>query len=558
MCTPLMPQFGINDDEVIITYTYEGDDGGGGLETKYVDHTHTVLGVTLTNWVYMVTYTIDSDVTADIKYWFYDPTTGTYPDLDAPEPDEMISPFYPVVPIRRGRQNVIDVGSDEEVHSCKRIMQKLAIDYETLTNQITDPALNPGLAQEDVDVLDYIYMHFAISLRTDTEMGTRYLYDFFLEQANTATYTEGDWTTWAASSPTSPPQYNIVNVEDDIYRITIKYAYALVETAQVGVIGEVGEYEKTLVDNPDIGVDSFTFVDDCDLILRLQTSATEYTQITVHSMYHNTIASRGYLVQRTIKSIIALEDDTFFIPLARHLTVPYTGVEETKLYTEALSILIYTLQEYDLEWWETPEFAQFLTIVAFIYFVFTFDPSAFTLTGLLLFIAKVILINLTVNWISQQLSAEDALKLAFVIAVVRAFSGDSTGFTSLIFAESLMFAVTALIGAANKIIQDDFKDLSDEYSNFLESAEEKSEDLEKAHELLESDGIDPYLIIEGSPYFNPNESPEAYYTRTIHTGNPGVISLDTISSYVDDALKLPEANDSPLPVTDMNRGYYYD
>jgi len=39
----------------------------------------------------------------------------------------------------------------------------------------------------------------------------------------------------------------------------------------------------------------------------------------------------------------------------------------------------------------------------------------------------------------------------------------------------------------------------------------------------------------------PTESPDAFYDRTIHTGNIGVLTLDTIESYTGLMLKLPEA-----------------
>ena len=80
----------------------------------------------------------------------------------------------------------------------------------------------------------------------------------------------------------------------------------------------------------------------------------------------------------------------------------------------------------------------------------------------------------------------------------------------------------------------------DEFNDWLEDEEEK---LQKAQDFLEDmQGIpiELYNLAASSIQPNFNESPDDFYNRCVHTGNPGVISLNGPSMFVDLALELPE------------------
>jgi hypothetical protein len=94
----------------------------------------------------------------------------------------------------------------------------------------------------------------------------------------------------------------------------------------------------------------------------------------------------------------------------------------------------------------------------------------------------------------------------------------------------------------NSWIKGEFTTVQNEYTAFQAEVKEKEDKLEAAADLLKTDDtLNPIAIIEPPVQkMIPIESPEAFYTRTIHTGNIGVISLDVIRNYSDIMLKLPQ------------------
>jgi hypothetical protein len=63
----------------------------------------------------------------------------------------------------------------------------------------------------------------------------------------------------------------------------------------------------------------------------------------------------------------------------------------------------------------------------------------------------------------------------------------------------------------------------------------KTDLLKTANNLLEGNNLLSPFIIFG-------ENPSDYYERTVHSGNIGAHTIETISSYVDTALTLPSLN----------------
>ena len=81
------------------------------------------------------------------------------------------------------------------------------------------------------------------------------------------------------------------------------------------------------------------------------------------------------------------------------------------------------------------------------------------------------------------------------------------------------------------------QELMEEMASFTEWRTEAEKELSDANKLLEnSSHLSPITIF--------GESPDDFYNRTVHSGNVGVISIGAISSYVDNALRLPKLNDS--------------
>jgi len=112
---------------------------------------------------------------------------------------------------------------------------------------------------------------------------------------------------------------------------------------------------------------------------------------------------------------------------------------------------------------------------------------------------------------------------------------------NLISAEQLMQGATLLIRATNQATADDFLELQEDIEAHEEYVREEQERIDALTAQIEKGtGIDVTKLITRAPMLDPGETPSDFFNRSIHITNPGVLSLDTIDSYTNTALILPE------------------
>ena len=113
-------------------------------------------------------------------------------------------------------------------------------------------------------------------------------------------------------------------------------------------------------------------------------------------------------------------------------------------------------------------------------------------------------------------------------------------------ADLFMQASTSLIQGVQSNIQDEFENLVDSANRFAEDMQNKVDELEAINKELDpSNIINPNMFLGSmQPYTRWGESPDDYFNRTVHTGNPGAASIEAVSNYIDIMLKLPEIEDT--------------
>jgi len=71
--------------------------------------------------------------------------------------------------------------------------------------------------------------------------------------------------------------------------------------------------------------------------------------------------------------------------------------------------------------------------------------------------------------------------------------------------------------------------------------DEKTRKLEEANTLLDqSNFLFPFVVF--------GEEPDDFYNRTIHSGNIGILAIDQVGAFVDNALKLPTLKNTLQPI----------
>jgi len=236
----------------------------------------------------------------------------------------------------------------------------------------------------------------------------------------------------------------------------------------------------------------------------------------------------------------------------------FDTLEQSDILMDAAHITIYGAKEEHVKWYKSSFFSFIFKIAAIVIAIFTFNPA---LVGYAMALQVVATGLAIITALSPELGAQLGI-LGTIIGVatltIGGFSGVLNQLTSSVmnFAETLMKAINAISEYVVKGLQGDMEELTSDYNDFMEEYEIRLDEVNEAQKILDDMEDDNYYNPlwsvgedEGeNSIFDANESPESFYNRTIHTGNPGVRTLDEPSSFVNNMLRLPEFNyDDMIP-----------
>ena len=232
------------------------------------------------------------------------------------------------------------------------------------------------------------------------------------------------------------------------------------------------------------------------------------------------------------------------------------------LYYDSLRMVINSYDKQKIKWYQSGFFKLILVVVAIIISIYTGGMGGFIaglstaasggVIAVIAYLLPGILIGIAINYglkfVAKLTGAEIAMILGaivYVIGISNIYKGSFNIFGSkLPTSQLLLQAGSAIINSANTFIATEIDEVMKDMEAFESEAEKKWDILEEAEKLLDTDlNINPVkLLTQVQPVNIVSESPDAFYKRTIHTPNIGVLTLDVIENYVNVMLKLPENN----------------
>lgn len=553
------------------TTTVHITDSEGGMSINQMTHTQTEtvpLGFTvgLTDIFYIVNYSVGGTE----KYWFYNEALGTYPTLDIADGTSLSSPFYPIVPIRHHNVDKTDptLKGTAQYDTSKEMLRRGGIDFSALGDLVNE---NPDIAD-----IDHAFVYFGVDLHTENKRSQAYLAEFFAYLEGTSTYTKANYTAWSAGSRANPPPINTLKIEDGGLKIKIHYNY-IDSQIKTGVIGNPGEGTRTtniqplftqvqeVYDGEAGTMTAFAYDTEMSSVtFRKQVNDTQYLEVEVKGLLHVNYVYGHHTVETTIAMSAEAdpdkEDKNFIIPLNRFVVEQMPLMERNLLYGDAIHMIFNSYVRVKLKWYQTGWFKFIVVVVAVVltaYGMGQFGAALYSAAqagamALIKFLVTAIVISLAVTYAVDKFIDLFGLENTFIAMViataaaiyVAATTGDTTGL--MITAEQMMWAVGALGAGIQRQVTDDMNDLLSTNAAIMAEVEEKQDYLEDLYNELDtvSDLIDPFKFIAAPSYFSPDEDPDAFYTRTIHSGNIGVLSLDAVSTFVQDKVKLPPTKPS--------------
>ena len=239
------------------------------------------------------------------------------------------------------------------------------------------------------------------------------------------------------------------------------------------------------------------------------------------------------------------------VPLDHAITRHYSIPEREHLYSRSLHYVFNSRHETEVAWYQQGWFGTSLIVIAVGWTIWSMGLdggsglgaaiAAGTATAVDLAIAfaimalEYVVLNLAAKLFVKILGPEFAMALAVVAAIYGMYSVNTSMAGSLesMTAKNLLSVANNMISEVGSGYQKEMELLRKEYDQFNLFAQNKMDELEKIQEELEGSRL-------LSPFTLFGESPDAYFNRTVHAGNIGVLGISAIENYCSMALRLPE------------------
>lgn len=263
----------------------------------------------------------------------------------------------------------------------------------------------------------------------------------------------------------------------------------------------------------------------------------------------------GGAVLYIVNRVTDVNEDTqapngkFFIPISVNVLSQFNSIIRSEILFHGLSLVMTFYNKTYLPWYADKNF---MLAIQLALLIATMGSSGIWTQGFLQIIIKFstdyaiqLIVLKLVEELVQLVGGEAALILATIAVAIAAFSGNiSNSFElvhKLLSAENLLKGATLLIDAINADTQRQALELQNEISEFNKESYEREQELEELQAQLDVGvGLDYTKISTRQPLPNFYENPSDFFNRSVHITNPGVLSLDTIDSYISNALALPQ------------------
>lgn len=548
-----------------IDITYKYTDSNTGTETTYIEEIDPPVTIKNTEEMYRVTYQLKDTAlqpTGELLYWYYYPSSNTYPLLSEDGTFTEQSAYFPIIPLREDNVDLTtDSRKDTELfRTSKTLLNKLDTSYQEVGAAIHQ---NP-----DIDDVDHAYIVMSVPINTDRPDSIKYMFAYFQHLQTTSISTKQDYDYWEANHDNYAPPSNVVSIRDRRLRLDFMYRY--IESSSVegvltssGIPLKIGEAEKEIIIRPKTSAGGFRRIafENSSLILRKQVTETHYEQLEIVGLHHINYVYGNYTVETTLEDTLGDDFNNFIIPVHFHVLQSMKLTERSSVIFDAYRLVFNSVQTVKLKWYQTGFFKAILIVIAVVvaiytgYDLYTTVISAASvgaaITAVLVKIAINYAIGVALSFVAEKIGGVAAI---LIILIAYAYNQRGSGEASvegLPFAQDLVAAARLSFTTYSSVIDTKLKEVYAETQELVQRQADLLEDLEEKEKELAFGIENPMLmLIQPIDTIAPEESPDQYYDRLIHAGNVGVLALDAIATYVDSKLALPKL---PQSILNLNR-----
>lgn len=486
-------------------------------------------------------------IAGQTKYWTYAPETGTHPTLDSLYVFDYTNPgtYFPFAVFRRNRQDrtALGVRGTAEYLTTERLLKYIGIDFAEMGEQIH--------SSPDIGDVEQAVLMMAVPATSQNEVEMEYLFRFFKHLASqTPAGNIRTVSSIARLSQGAAPAYAL-EIKDADFRVVLSYTN--IRTRLVaGVIGPVGSFTNS----------SETVTNDLleSLDVPTEPQVVRYYRRQITSQVYDEVAITEPVMRYDITEEHFTEggatDDLLLIPIDRDIAMQMSVLDRETLYFRSLHLVANSRVVVKTKWYESGVFKALLSIVAIVITVVSIGAgikaiaAASTLWATAVVIATLALQYVVADFVFEQVVRWVGPEVAMALATVAAVWGGSRALTkggvgTDAWAENLLKASSGLTGKIQSELGRLYAEFMDEVEAFELLVENRWKELEEANQLLSTkDLLNPFTFVGQRPLVLFGETPDAYYRRTVHVGNPGALSTKIIEKFVESSLTLPTIEDT--------------
>lgn len=340
-----------------------------------------------------VVYTNANGTTKTVRsepiYFMYRVGTGKYPSLDASYSAAMRgSPFFPCVPIRVDNKSMTTgaAKNTQLYKTSEKLLKKVGMSLEQISDSVN--------ANQQINEIDYGFVVFGVQLKTKSQSGKQYLWEFAEYLQGMSIYTKGQFDGWAATgdSLNGNPKTNVLKIyhprmQKDRYNIEIQWQYVDVTVHQGMAFpgARIGKVEVSIGARSEFDFPGQDIVVDASVLyLRKQITENSYQQIAIAGLVLQNHIYNGHSVIVTAHDAMTkVDEEGFIIPLNQQLLRSLSIKDSTQVGYECMHIVFNCYQVVKKKWYQSGWFKIVLVIVAIIIVVVTWGSGTAAAGGIM-------------------------------------------------------------------------------------------------------------------------------------------------------------------------------
>lgn len=508
-------------------------------------------------------------------YWMYVMGSGTYIVLDSePQPVAIGQPnYFPIVPFYEDKEEIGNASnsSSELYITCKRLVTRLGFNYKDLAANLAEGTEES--IGKDKGLFAYMYLGAEITagipkttgasdeeklkILTGAQATLDYLVRFFLNEEKNNRHTKDDFIKgFLDSKDKTTAKINSIVITDETFRMSFNYFYITTEY-KTGSIGDIGWCTNTFQeDEVEIVISMHPplskHVDASLITYRRQESENMYVEIQICGLeqeFH--IFDKTVATCNPSAAFKGEESSLITLPLNLAIVQQVPNKLRNRLMHAAICFNFNSYQRIEIKWYQTSLWQFIFTVAAIIIAIPSGGFSLKTLTTIAGITAAAYALVLTyINFIifkelTKLVVKAFGVEFAYLLAAFFVVYGQFKGMKGAPYAQSILKIGSTIWSATSSVVQDQMADLERDYAKLKSESAKLEEELQKAEDLLKVDNaLEPWLFVNPLPDLMFSQKADEFINLRIHTPNPGVLTLQSASVYVELMLRLPTIDDT--------------